>query len=129
MGAVRLGRNYVRWCSGCNIPILEERACPLCGGTTREVTLTPPGDVRPAFDHDITLIRDAIDSQFGTGTGELLLPDDKVILLNKVPALDRMDEIIVDGQVVGALRYDIGRGWTFIVRMYGAVSIAPVMSR
>lgn len=91
--------------------------------------MTPPADVRPAFDHDLNIIRDVVDRQFGEGSGEHLIPSGRVVLLNKVPALDRMDEVIIDGEVVGALRYDLGRGYVFVNRMQGAKRIAPVVSR
>ena len=82
-----------------------------------EVKITPPGDVRPAFSADIDVLRETVDSQFGKGKGLLLFPDDKVIVLNRVPHIDRMDEAIVDGEVLGSLRYDPGRGYTFVLRM------------
>ncbi len=129
MAAVRLGKNHLRWCDDCNLPLLERRGCPVCGTDTREVEVTPPADVRPAFERDILQVREVVDQQFGEGSGLALIPDGRVVLLNKVPALDRMDEVIVDGMVVGALRYDLGRGYVFINRMQGAKRIAPVMTK
>ncbi len=129
MAAVRLGKNHLRWCDSCNLPLLERRDCPACNGGTREVEVTPPADVRPAFDRDRGLIRHTVDEQFGEGCGEALLPSGRVVLLNKVPALDRMDEVIVDGEAVGALRYDLGRGNVFVNRLQGAKRMHPVMSR
>ena len=82
--------------------------------------ITPPGDVRPAFKHDIDVIQKTIDRQFGEGCGESVIPDNHVVLLNKAPALDRMDEVIMDGEVIGTMRYDIGKGWTFLSRMPAA---------
>ena len=118
MGVVRLGRLALRWCFECNLPILESRECGACGKETKEVKLTPPGDVRPAFDVDLKLLRTIIDDQFGTGCGNKLVPDDKIVTLNKAPSLDRMDEVIVDGNVIGALIYEIGEGYKFILRMH-----------
>ena len=69
MAAVRLGRNHLRWCDACEMLVLETDVCPVCGGKSREVEITPPGDVRPAFQHDIDLIRDLADEQFGEGSG------------------------------------------------------------
>jgi len=68
--------------------------------------LTPPGDVRPAFEANIRLLREIINQQFGDKCGEYMFPDDQIVLMNKIPALDRMDEIIVDGEVIGT---QIGR--------------------
>ncbi len=122
MGPVRLGKILLRWCDQCNLPILEVKRCS-CGASTRTVNLTPPGDARPAFAHDVDLVRRTVDRQFGAGAGKVLIPDGKIVLLNKVPALDRMNEVIVDGEVVGSLRYDLGKGWVFISRMPAAQAI------
>ena len=129
MAAVRLGRNHLRWCDACEMLVLETDTCPVCGGKSREVEITPPGDVRPAFDHDIKLIRELADRQFGEGSGLALIPEGRVVLLNKAPSLDRMDEIIIDGCTVATIRYDLGTGWKLINRMQSAMRIAPVMSK
>ena len=110
-GAVRLGKNHLRWCYNCNLPILEYDPCPTCGGPTFEVVLTPPSDSRPAFDSDIENIRSLVDKNFGEGAGISLLPKGHIVLMNKCPGLDRMDEIIIDGAIIGSIRYDIGIGW------------------
>ncbi len=69
----------------------------------------------------------ALDAQFGQGVGKVLLPPDKVVVMNKVSALDAMFEIIVDGFVVGRLRFDIPkRGYTFILTLEGARRIGAV---
>jgi phosphoadenosine phosphosulfate reductase len=75
MAIVRLGKMALRWCDVCNLPVLESKECGKCKGETREVRLTPPGDIRPAFDHDLKLIRKIIDSQFGEGCGEKIISD------------------------------------------------------
>ncbi|MEE9116482.1 MAG: phosphoadenosine phosphosulfate reductase family protein [Thermoplasmata archaeon] len=129
MPAVRLGRLLLRWCNTCNLPILEEKHCGTCSERTAEVKITPPGDIRPAFAADISLVRERIDSQFGKGTGQLFLPDDKVVVLNKVPHIDRMDEVILDGQVLGSLRFDPGKGYSFILRVEGGRRLAKDLSR
>lgn len=125
MAAVRLGKNHLRWCYECNFPILELLKCPICKSDTSEVEITPPGDVRPAFDYDVNKIRSLVDLQFGKSTGLALIPEGHIVLLNKAPSLDRMDEIIIDGKTVASLRYDLDRGWTFINRMQSAMRIAP----
>jgi len=69
----------------------------------------------------------AIDSQFGKGVGEVLLPPDKTIVMNKVSSLDAMYEVVVDGYVVGRLRFDIPkRGYTFVLSLEGARRIGAV---
>ncbi len=111
MAEVRLGKMHLRWCDHCNVPVLEEAHCARCGDHTHQVEMTPPGDARPAFRHDIEFVRKYVDLQFGEGSGEALMPDGSVYLFNKVPALDRMDEVIADGEVIVTMRYDLGLGW------------------
>lgn len=127
MGIVRLGANILRWCFSCNLPILEEKTCPTCGEKTLDVSVTPPGDCRPAFDYDIDRIRRQADRQFGTGCGELLLPPNRIVILNKVPALDRMDEIVSDGIVLGAMMFDPPFGDKLILRPEAARRMLSLM--
>lgn len=129
MGAVRLGKNHLRWCYSCNLPILESKICQVCGSETKEIELTPPADARPGFPHDINVVRDLVNRDFGDGAGEALLPDGHIVLMSKAPAVDRMDEVVVDGAVVGAIRFDIGSGWKFISRMQGAMRIGKALSK
>ncbi len=129
MGTVRLGKLHLKWCDNCNLPILEEDQCPACGEPTYQVTVTPPGDIRPAFEHDIHLIRQVIDEQFGEGCGVALIPVGKVVILNKCPALDRMDEVIIDGRVVGTLRFDLDVEWTFVTRCSAARTFQGQINR
>lgn len=126
---VRLGKIPLRWCDSCNLPVLEIKQCGRCGGATRQMEITPPGDARPATAHDIAHAREVIDRQFGQGCGEAVLRDGHFALMNKAPALDRMDEIIVDGKVTGTMRYDIGRGWVLLPRMSAAKAMQRVMTR
>ena len=116
MAIVRLGSNVLRWCDECNLPILEEKDCPICGSGTAVISLTPPGDCRPAFEYDLERIRRITDSKFGEGCGELLLPRDRIAILNRCPALDRMDEIVSDGEVLGAIVFEPLEGDRLIIR-------------
>lgn len=129
MGAIRLGKNHLRWCGACNLPIMESTECPVCGGVTFETAITPPADARPAFDADVARIREVIDRTFGDGTGEAVLPEGHLVILNKCPAIDRMDEVLVDGTVAGTMRYDIGKGWVFISRLHGAMRMEGRMGK
>ncbi|MEF8873182.1 MAG: phosphoadenosine phosphosulfate reductase family protein [Candidatus Thermoplasmatota archaeon] len=106
MSLVRLGKIHLHWCDHCNVPIVEEGDCALCGEPSRKVEITPPGDVRPAFDEDILIIRDTIDRQWGDDYSYQLLSDGTPVVLNGIPSRDKMDEVIVDGEVIGALRYN-----------------------
>ena len=75
----------------------------------------------------LTRAKDTIDTQFGDGVGSRLLPSDKTIVMNKVSSLDAMYEVIVDGYIVGRLRFDIPkRGYTFLLSLEGARRIGEV---
>jgi phosphoadenosine phosphosulfate reductase len=129
VGAIILGKIHLRWCDSCNVPVLEQASCGVCGGKTRQVELTPPGDARPAFESDISRIRKLIDGQFGKGAGLAAIPDGRIVLLNKAPDIDRMDEIILDGEVVGAVRFTLMGGERFLPRPISAVRIAPLVKK
>jgi phosphoadenosine phosphosulfate reductase len=94
-----LGKILLRWCDTCHTPVLS-RLCS-CGAKTREVPVTPPGDARPAFPEDVALINRIFKDHFG----ENLIPLGNLVLLNKVPDQDRMEEIIVGGGIAGIIRY------------------------
>jgi phosphoadenosine phosphosulfate reductase len=85
--------------------------------------LYPPADVRPAFKNDVSFIRSVVESEYGEGTGEVI-PFDRVVLLSKAPAVDHLDDIIVDGYSVGSIGFDLfGMRWVFRPRAKGAKSI------
>jgi phosphoadenosine phosphosulfate reductase len=94
-----LGKLALSWCDLCHVPVLGPRCA--CGTETRHVPVTPPGDIRPAFPRDIDRINTVYRAHFGVN----LVPPRHLALLNKVPDPDRMEEIIVGGAVVGAIRY------------------------
>jgi phosphoadenosine phosphosulfate reductase len=129
VAAVRLGKIHLRWCDSCNVPVLEHNECGRCNGPTREVKVTPPGDARPAFDEDIAAARALVDSQFGPGCGEAAIPPGHLVLMNKAPDIDRMDEVIVNGHVIGAIRFDIASGEKFLPRGTTASKIQSEISR
>ncbi|MDD3070683.1 MAG: phosphoadenosine phosphosulfate reductase family protein [Methanoculleus horonobensis] len=99
MARIYLGKILLRWCDACHAPVLSG-VCA-CGAPTRPVAVTPPGDARPAFPDDIERINRIFREHFGAA----LVPEGHIALLNKVPADDRMDEIVLGGAVVGAVRY------------------------
>ena len=129
MGAIILGKMHLRWCDKCNVPVLEQSKCSSCRSETRPVKITPPGDARPAFESDVARIRSLVDSQFGEGTGRLVIPEGAIVLLNKAPDIDRMDEVIVDGAVVGAVRFALASGEKFLPRPEAAEAISDHASK
>jgi len=129
MGIVRFGPLVLRWCLNCNIPVVEQDTCELCKSQTVEVPVTPPGDIKPAFPREIRMFRKIVDAQFGEGCGRALFPQKKIVVLNPVPSVDKMYEVILDGQVVGAVRYDFNKKWQMILRMEGAFRIEKTLTR
>jgi phosphoadenosine phosphosulfate reductase len=116
-----LGEMKLSWCKNCNVPVLANE-CARCGGVTEKVEVTPPGDIRPAFDGDIELINNAVKEDFGSK----LIPKNKIVLLNSAPGYDRFDEIIMDGRVIGVLKYDVKRlEYSFLPRLFGARMLKP----
>lgn len=129
MGAVRLGRISLRWCMKCNLPLVELERCSICREESKPVDITPPGDYRPAFDHDIEQIRKTIDKKYGPGTGLAMIPEGNLVVLNKSPGVDILDEIVMQGRVLGSHVYEPGMGWRFICRIEGARRIASTITK
>ncbi len=120
---VYLGRIKFSWCDECNVPLAGDR-CSRCGSAGRRVKITPPGEVKIGFEGDIGILNDALERQFGCRL------DRDIILFNRVPHRDRMDEVIVDGEVIGSLRYDPESGrFVFVLRMMGAYLLGDCASR
>ncbi len=126
---IKLGKNHLRWCFRCNLPIMEAKTCPVCGAETSATELTPPADSRPGFDFDIQRARDMADRCFGEGCGKAMIPDGHIVIMNKAPAIDRMEEVFCDGTCVATERFDLGAGWRFIIRTQGAMRISKVMTK
>ena len=95
-----LGKILLHWCDSCHVPVLSARC--RCGQTARPVPVTPPGDARPAFPSDIGFVNRIYREYFGND----LIPPGHLALMSKVPEIDRMEEIVLGGGVVGAVRFD-----------------------
>ncbi|MCX9025668.1 MAG: phosphoadenosine phosphosulfate reductase family protein [Candidatus Methanoperedens sp.] len=114
-----LGELLLYWCPSCNLPVLGKTCA--CGAATKKIDITPPGDIRPAFQYDIDLINKTTEKQFGLK----LIPESRLVVLNKAPYEDRMDEVVFDGAVMGSLRFELEKmGWVFIPRLEGARLLA-----
>jgi len=94
----------VYWCPDLNVPMLGGE-CPGGGGAFR-LRLTEPGDARPAFDHDISVIRRAYLNETGDDGGADALLGRGVKLLNKVPFMDLMYEVVSEGAVVARVYWE-----------------------
>jgi len=113
----------------CNLPLVESERCSICREESKPVDITPPGDYRPAFPHDIERIRKTIDEKYGPGTGLAMIPDGNLVVLNKSPGVDILDEVVLQGRVLGTHVYEPGIGWRFICRIEGARRIASIISK
>lgn len=91
------------WCPDRNVPLLGPRCS---GGAGPPLKLTEPGDARPAFQHDLEVIGRAYGNEFGSKEGLARFLGRGVVLLNKVPFMDEMKEIVSRGAVVGRVYYE-----------------------
>ncbi|MDK2973983.1 MAG: phosphoadenosine phosphosulfate reductase [Methanofollis sp.] len=117
-----LGKIQLNWCDTCRTPVLGA-ACA-CGAKTRPVAITPPGDARPAFEADIDLVNEIFTRHFGAP----LIPEGHLAVLNKVPEIDRMEEIVLGGAIVAAIRYLPEKGaWEPLPRPAAARYLTPAL--
>ncbi len=125
---VFLGKAYVNWCERCNVPLIGD-SCAVHGDrAVFRLDVTPPGDLRFAFERDVEFIRSVFGEHYGVDVGEIL--DGKVVLLNKVPGEDDAYEIIVDGYVFGHIRFDpIELRWRAGLKLEGATALWKLHGR
>ncbi|MFQ5831474.1 MAG: phosphoadenosine phosphosulfate reductase family protein [Candidatus Thorarchaeota archaeon] len=108
------------WCDSCNVPTPAKTECSTCGSIPRRVGISPPGDPYPAMEGHLNYAIKTIDTQFGEGVGKDLLPAGKTIVMNKIPSLDAMFEIVIDGYIIGRLRYEVPKhDYTFLLTLEG----------
>ncbi|MCF2135748.1 MAG: phosphoadenosine phosphosulfate reductase family protein [Candidatus Thorarchaeota archaeon] len=118
------------WCDHCNAPRFENTPCSVCGELPRRVSISPPGDPFPAMEGHLRRVIDTVDDQFGEGVGSSVFPSDKPIVLNKVSSLDAMYEVIVDGYILGRLRFEIpDRRYKFVLSLEGGRRISKFSRR
>lgn len=124
-----LGKNCLSWCYDCNLPVVSARICPKCGSDAEEVPVSSPWDLRPAFGKDIELIRRLADEEYGAGCGRDLIPDDRVVILNDHSRGDNSVEIIIDGYIVGAIRFKYDMKWHISLDVAGFRRVLPHLRR
>ncbi|WP_297069061.1 phosphoadenosine phosphosulfate reductase family protein [Thermococcus sp.] len=119
---VFLGKAYINWCEECNVPLIGD-SCAVHGkGGVFKLKVTPPGDMRFAFEKDIKFIRSVFEEHYGVDVGELF--DGKIVLLNKTPGEDDTYEIILDGYVFGWVRFDpLELRWKPGLKVEGATAL------
>ncbi len=59
----------------------------------------------------------------------MALPDGQIILLNKAPDIDRMDEIVMGGVVIGTVRFSLVAGEKILLRPFCIASIADKITK
>ncbi len=112
------------WCDTCNVPVIG-RSCGKCGGEGRPVELLPPGEVRIALEGSKRRLRYLFLRHFGV---QQLVPE--VVLLNKTSGEDRAEEVIIDGQRIAKLWYDLeARDYRLTLRLDGARMLAGMDSK
>ncbi len=102
-----LGKVRLHWCDICQVPLIRKQ-CSSCGKSGRKIPVTPPGDIRPAFEGDLLQLIKAVEDQYGVESAKIFqnMIKNQILLLNKVPYVDRMDEIYYLGGVIGLLRFN-----------------------
>lgn len=124
-----LGKNCLFWCHNCNMAVISAKRCPRCGGEAKQVSLSQPWDVRPAFSESVALIRRLVDEKYGEGCGRDLIPDDRTVILNDNAGGGEGIEIILDGAVVGLMSYGYDLRWSIDLYAAGFRKIVPHLTR
>jgi phosphoadenosine phosphosulfate reductase len=119
------GKALFRWCDKCGTLLLGV-ACDTCGASGREFEVSLPGDIRPAMGKAAEGVALLLRKHFGSSVPT----DSKLIFLNKVAGEDRSDEIVVDGKIIGTMRFDVRtKEFAFDLKMEGAEQLLPVAKR
>ena len=93
------------WCPTCNVPLIKS-ICNKCNTEGIPLKLTAPGDARPGLERDEKTLLEAYINEFGTEKGFKDFRGSSILLLNKVPYMDEMKEVVSDGVVICRLYFD-----------------------
>lgn len=109
----------IHWCPDCNLPLITRR-CGLCHSTGDPIELGTPGDVRFCSPYERSILHDILIHSYGTDP-----LGNHIILLNKIGGDDKTDQVIVNGLVLGILRFDLKNlDWQLDLSMEGATLMA-----
>lgn len=119
------GKEFCRWCDRCGMLLLGD-SCSVCGSEGREFRINSPGDIRPCMGDSVGMVLGLFEEAFGTS--EPL--KGRMMFFNKVPGEDRTDELIVGGEVLGIVRFDLRLDRMVLeIRQPGADLFDPVAVR
>ena len=125
MNHVLNGKASFRWCDRCGTLLLGG-VCDTCGSSGREFEASLPGDIRPAMGKAAEGVALLLRKHFGSSVPI----DSKLIFLNKVAGEDRSDEIVVDGKIIGTMRFDVRtKEFSFDLKLDGALQLLPVAKK
>ena len=118
----KIGNSKIHWCDEENIPILNENIG--CSTQERILRIALPGDLRPAWTWDIKVLQQTISREYGSKIGEKIVPKDRLVLLNRIPGIDKIEEVIIDGHNIGKLYFDLSTfKYRFMLKSEGAKRI------
>ncbi|HUV83530.1 MAG TPA: phosphoadenosine phosphosulfate reductase, partial [archaeon] len=103
------------WCLHCNLPLISQE-CAMCNIQGKQISLPPPGDVRFCSPYERGTLHEILINRYGSDP-----LGNRIILLNKIGGEDKTDQVIVDGLILGILRYDLKiMDWQLDLSMEGA---------
>ncbi|MBE0522878.1 MAG: phosphoadenosine phosphosulfate reductase family protein [Methanosarcinales archaeon] len=103
------------WCSDCNLPLISHE-CAICNAKGKQINLGLPGDIRFCSPYERSILHDLLISRYGTDP-----LDNRIILLNKIGGEDKTDQVVLDGFILGIVRYDLKiLDWQLDLSMDGA---------
>ena len=89
----------IRWCVSCNL-ISASRRCPNCRKDVSNIHIDGKSEICPIFKNEAARIRSAVDSMYGEGCGELLIPDERTALYIRNSGNRK---ILINGGIVGSV--------------------------
>ena len=89
----------VRWCIGCNL-ITASRRCPKCRKDVSNIHIDSKSEICPIFKNEAARIRSVVDSMYGEGCGEILIPDERTALYIRCSNSRR---ILINGGYIGSV--------------------------
>ena len=89
----------IRWCIGCNL-VTASRKCPKCRKDVSIIHIDSKSQICPIFKNEAARIRSLVDSMYGEGCGDLLIPDERTALYI---CSSSNRKILINGGIVGSV--------------------------